>query len=299
MTGRQELRSAGRRYGKTRREFVSMSACAAAFAACAGPDAASDNPKAVVFNISKLAVHDGPGMRTVAFLKGCPLRCVWCHSPESWNYRVEKYPNGETVGREWTVDALLAEVMKDKDFYDVTGGGVTLSGGEPLAHPDFCAAFFRRAKAAGLHTAVETSGFAPASTIDALIPFVDVWLYDIKLMDSAACEKYTSRPLAPVLANLRLVNAACVSSRRGEIVLRCPMIPGINDGPEELRRRGGLADGLAAVSRVEVIPYVPYGIEKAKRLGLSVYEAPMPPAEYGPGKVMELSRLTRKHVRLG
>lgn len=259
----------------------------------------TESPRTVVFNVEKMATHDGPGIRTVVFLKGCPLRCVWCHSPESWNYRIERYSNGETVGVEMTADALLAEVLKDKDFYDATKGGVTLSGGEPLAQVDFCEAFFRGAKRAGVHTAVETSGFALTEAVDRLLPFVDLWLYDVKVLDPAKCRELTSRPLEPVLANLRRVNAACAKAGRGEIVLRCPLIPGLNDGETELRGRGALADELSAVIRLDVEPYVPYGIDKAKRLGLRVYEAPQPPAEYGPAKVRELQKMTKKEVRLG
>ena len=281
----------------TRRAFVTAGASAAVQAAFAVPGTGS--PRAVVFNVEKMATHDGPGLRTVVFLKGCPLRCVWCHSPESWSYAVERYPDGETVGREMTADEALSEAMKDKDFYDATKGGVTLSGGEPLAHPDFCEAFFREAKRLGVHTAVETSGFAPTETIARLLPFVDLWLYDVKVLDPVRCRELTARPLQPVLDNLRQVNAACVKERRGEIVLRCPLIPGLNDGEIELRGRGALADELAAVSRLDVEPYVPYGIDKAKRLGLKVYEAPLPPPEYGPAKAAELQRYTRKRVRVG
>ena len=277
----------------TRRTFSAGLLACAAQTACAVPAAR----KAVVFNLEKFATHDGPGIRTVAFLKGCPLRCRWCHSPESWKYAIETYPNGETVGREMSADELLAEVLKDKDFYDASKGGVTLSGGEPLAHPDFCEEFLRKAKSAGVHTAVETSGFAQPEVIERLLPLVDLWLYDVKELDADRYLAYTTRPLAPSLANLRRIDAALATP--GRIVLRCPMIPGLNDDADELKRLGTLADGLKSVARVDVEPYVPYGVDKAKRLGLKVYEAPQPPQDYGPAKVAELSGFTKKKVVLG
>jgi len=106
---------------------------------------------AIVFSVEKFATHDGPGIRTVVFLKGCPLRCKWCHSPESWSFEVERYPDGEVIGQKMSSNEVLAEVLKDKDFYDV-------SGGEPLAQPAFLVELLRKTKVAGLHTAVETIG---------------------------------------------------------------------------------------------------------------------------------------------
>ena len=280
----------------TRREFVGTALSLAAGSALPCVRAA-EPARAVVFNVEKFATHDGPGIRTVAFLKGCPLRCKWCHSPESWSYGIERYPDGETIGREMSVDELLAEVLKDKDFYAASSGGVTLSGGEPLAHPDFCAELFAKAKAAGIHTAIETGGFAQSDAIGRLLPVVDLWLYDVKELDEAKYLEYTSRPLAPSLANLRRVDAELRTP--GRIVLRCPMIPGLNDDEDELRRIGALADELGSVSRIDVEPYVPYGVDKAKRLGLMVYEAPQPPSAYGSQKVSQLQGFTMKKVALG
>lgn len=279
----------------TRRAF----ACGLGAAALAGFAQETGPLRAVLFNLAKGATHDGPGLRTVCFLKGCPLRCQWCHSPECWNYRIESYPNGETIGREWTSEELLAEVLKDRDFYEATGGGVTLSGGEPLAQADFTLDFFIRAKGAGLHTAIETSGFANADVVERLLPYVDCWLYDVKVLDPKRCLALTSRPLAPVLANLRRVDRACRGVKGRMLVLRRPMIPGLNDDAAELRALGRLADELESVARIDVEPYVPYGIDKARRLGLKVYEAPRPPIEYGPAKVKELAGYTRRPVALG
>lgn len=279
----------------SRRDLLALAAGLSATGALAAPVGA----RAVVFNVEKFATHDGPGIRTVVFLKGCPLRCRWCHSPESWSYRIERYPGGETIGREVSADELFVEVMRDKDFYDASKGGVTLSGGEPLAHSDFCVEFLAKLKAAGVSTAIETSGFAVESVVERLLPHVDLWLYDVKELDAEKYRAYTTRPLAPSLANLRRIDRAFAVRETGGVVLRCPMIPGLNDDADALRRIGSLADELASVSRVDVEPYVPYGVDKAKRLGLEVYEAPQPPAEYGPAKVAELAKFTKKKVVLG
>ena len=215
----------------TRRKF----ACGAAAFAAAGGLSAAEGAAAVegtLFNVWKFATKDGPGIRTVFALKWCPLRCVWCHSPESWSYAIEKYSNGETVGWKTTAEKVVEEALRDKPFYDASGGGLTLTGGEPLAQAAFCTEILRLAKAAGLHTAVETSGYAPAEVVEGLERFVDLWLYDVKLLDPEKCLRHTGRPLAPVLENLRHLNAA-----KRRIVMRCPMIPGINDDDAELKMR--------------------------------------------------------------
>lgn len=278
----------------TRKGFVAGSAAFACSAAVgATTEGSSSQVEGTLFNIWKFATKDGPGIRTVVALKGCPLRCIWCHSPESWSYDIEKYSNGETVGWKTTPEKVVEEVLRDKPFYDASGGGLTLTGGEPLAQSVFCHEILRLAKAAGLNTAIETSGYAPLKVVEDVEPFVDLWLYDIKLLDQANCQKHTGRPLAPVLENMRYLNAA-----KRRIVMRCPMIPGINDDDAELKARGALADEQEMVEAIDVLPYVPYGIDKARRLGLKVYEAPRPPREYGPAIVAKLSDLTRKPVRL-
>lgn len=278
----------------TRKEFVAGSAALAGTAAIGAT--AEGQPLQVegtLFNIWKFATKDGPGIRTVVALKGCPLRCIWCHSPESWSYDIERYSNGETVGWKTTAEKVVEEVLRDKPFYDASGGGLTLTGGEPLAQADFCREILRLAKSAGLNTAIETSGYAPLKVVEAIEPFVDLWLYDIKHLDAEKCLKLTSRPLSTVLENIRHLNAA-----KRRIVMRCPMIPGINDDDTELAALGKLADELEMVEELNVEPYVPYGVDKARRLGLKVYEAPHPPPEYGAAIVAKLSALTQKPVRL-
>ena len=249
--------------------------------------------KGIVLDVEHAATKDGPGIRTVVFLKGCPLRCMWCHNPESWNPKIEKYPDGTVIGRERSVDDVLEEVSRDKAFYDASGGGLTVSGGEPLLRWQFVRELFARAKTAGISTAIETSGYAAELHIRELMPVTDLWLYDIKGMDSAKHKEHAGIDNAAILRNLRMLDA-----NGAKIVLRCPMIPGVNDFPANLRALGALADALKGVTEVDVEPYVAYGIDKAHKLGLMVYEAPSAPPEYGKDIVTRLKALTCKRVVL-
>ena len=159
----------------TRKECITSIVALAGSAAIGAPaEGQTSQVEGTIFNVWKFATKDGPGIRTVVALKGCPLRCVWCHSPESWSYDIEKYSNGETVGWKTTAEKVVEEVLRDKPFYDASGGGLTLAGGEPLAQADFCREILRLAKAAGLNTAIETSGYAPLKVVKAIEPFVDL-----------------------------------------------------------------------------------------------------------------------------
>ena len=249
--------------------------------------------KAVVVDVEHFATREGPGIRTAVFLKGCPLRCMWCHNPESWNPKIEKYPDGTVIGRERSVGDVLEEVARDKPFYDTSGGGLTVSGGEPLYRWQFVRELFARAKVAGISTAIETSGYAAELHLRELMPVTDLWLYDIKGMDPVKHREHVGIDTAAIHRNLRMLDA-----NGAKIVLRCPMIPGVNDFSENLKALGALADELKTVREVNVQQYVAYGIEKAHKLGLKVYEAPSAPPEYGKGIASRLKTLTRKRVVL-
>ena len=254
----------------------------------------NDELTAVVFDVEHFATREGPGIRTAVFLKGCPLRCMWCHNPESWNPKIEKYPDGTVIGRERSVGDVFEEVARDKPFYNASGGGLTVSGGEPLYRWQFVRGLFARAKAAGISTAIETSGYAAELHIRELMPMTDLWLYDIKGMDPVKHKEHVGVDNAAILRNLRLLDA-----NGAKIVLRCPMIPGVNDFPEDLKALGALADELKNVEAINVEPYVAYGIDKAHKLGLKVYETPSAPPEYADGIIRRLSVLTRKKVTKG
>ena len=246
---------------------------------------------AIVFDIEHFATREGPGIRTAVFLKGCPLRCMWCHNPESWRRDIETYSDGSVIGREMSAEEVFEEILRDKPFYDNSDGGLTVSGGEPLFHGDFVKDLLARAKAAGVNTAVETSGYAPRTLIEELHPLVDLWLYDIKGMDAAKHREHTRVDNAVIHANLRWLDA-----HGAKIILRAPMIPGINDFPANLKALGKLAEELKNVRELCIEPYVSYGIDKAYRLGLKVYEAPSAPQGYADRIIANVRRFTTKRL---
>lgn len=255
--------------------------------------------KGIVLDVEHSATKDGPGIRTVVFLKGCPLRCIWCHNPESWSFRPETVDDTvrggkKTYGVERTVADVLEEVLRDKAFYDASDGGLTLSGGEPLAQARFSSVLLRAAKNAGVHTAVETCGHLPRTVIDEVRPHIDLWLYDIKGMDGELHRKHTQVDNTLILDNLRWLDET-----GAKIVLRCPMIPSLNDGDANLKALAELADSLKGVLQIDVEPYSPFGVDKGRQLGYGVYNAPMPPPDYADGIIRRLVKLTRKKVTKG
>jgi glycyl-radical enzyme activating protein len=267
-----------------------------------------------IFDIKKFAIHDGPGIRTTVFFKGCSLRCVWCHNPESIDKEqelfytqskciacgacVEVCPEGchamkngvhefvrdnctvcgkcvevchagalELVGKEMSSDAVMTEVLKDRAFYETSGGGMTLSGGEPMLQPEFARELLEKAKTAQLHTCVDTCGSVPYERYEAIIGLVDLFLYDIKEADSQKHEKCTGAGNELILENLRKLDAAGAS-----IVLRCPIVPGMNDREDHFRAIGDLASSLKGVQEINVMAYHAYGSSKSQRLGKSFDE---------------------------
>lgn len=170
----------------------------------------------------------------------------------------------EMSGTPMTVEEILAEVMKDKAFYDNSGGGMTVSGGEPLFHPAFTLSLLKTAKENGLHTCIETSGFAAWADVEALIPYVDLFLWDVKETDAALHRQYTGVDNARILENLHKLDAA-----GARMVLRCPVIPGYNDRAEHFAAIAALANSLANVQRIDVEPYHPLGSSKSAAIGES------------------------------
>lgn len=264
--------------------------------------------KATIFEIKRLAIHDGDGIRTTVFFKGCPLKCVWCHNPEGLFRPAQlalyadkcvgcmecvavcpvgahREEGGRHVldrtlcrgcgacaaaclgdaltffGREVTVDELMPLLLEDKEFYQSTGGGVTLSGGECLLQADFCAELLKRCKEYGLHTAVDTCGFVPREALDKVMPYTDVFLYDVKAIDESVHIRCTGQSSKPVLDNLRYLDGQGKTTQ-----IRVPYVPGWND--DQMEKIRDFLSGLKHVDEVRVLGYHNYAGSKYHALGM-------------------------------
>lgn len=269
-----------------------------------------------VFDVQRFSLHDGPGIRTVVFLKGCPLRCAWCANPESqqpgpqiaWFENLcagcgrcaESCPQGaitmdesrvrtdrrlcvacgacaaacprgarRLLGREVTVDEVMAEVRRDAPFYRRSGGGVTFSGGEPLAQPGFVLACLERSRRWGYHTAVETCGQVRWEDLRAAARVTDLFLYDLKQLDSAGHERLTGVGNKLILENLeKLLEIGA------EVTVRVPVVPGANDDAESLAALAAFVAGHPGVRRVELLPYHTLGLHKYDALDVLWHDYP-------------------------
>ena len=278
----------------------------------------------LVTDIQRFCISDGPGIRTTVFFKGCPLRCRWCHNPETQSGRnqllfQEKLcigcgacaavcPNGahrlepdrhvfdaarcrqclvctqvcpakalEPAAREMTPDEIFRQVLRDQAFYGPEGG-MTLSGGEPMMQFEFVRALCEAAKRApGIpNIALESCGFAPVEHYRELLPWIDLFLFDVKTLDPEKHRRYTGVPLEPILRTLRFLDDSGAA-----ISLRCPLIPGLNDSEEALTRIAELANTLRHVRSIDLEPYHPLGEAKARRLGKEPeFTAPFAPPDY-------------------
>ena len=263
---------------------------------------------ALIFDVKHFSIHDGDGIRTTVFFKGCPLSCIWCHNPEgiSPNPEICYYDHkcikcgvcqevceanahkmqtdvhiydknscikcgkceseclGEAIklyGKRVGIDELIGELITDKMFYDTSGGGVTLSGGECLIQADFCRELLSELKKIGIHTAVDTSGYVPRGSIDKVAPFTDIFLYDIKAYSEDVHIKCTGHPNALILDNLKYID-----SLGKKIEIRIPFVPNYND--EEIEAIAELLKSLNNVTRVKLLPYHSYAASKYSALGM-------------------------------
>ena len=219
----------------------------------------------VVFDIQRAALHDGPGLRTTVFLKGCPLSCVWCHNPESQKQDPETGRSGKVYGKIMTVAEVMAIVRADRDYYEVSGGGLTISGGEPTRQYEFCLALLQAARAEGIHTCLDTCGAIDWPRLDALRPHVSLFLYDYKAANDQEHRRLTGISNDRVHENLRSLLAAGSPLR-----LRCPLVPGVNDSDSHLAAIAALTLEFPETP-VDIMPYHGSGLHKYADLGL---EAP-------------------------
>ncbi len=191
--------------------------------------------KGRIFDIQRYSVHDGRGIRTIVFLKGCILRCRWCCNPESQSYEVQemKTPDGKikTMGKDVTVREVMETVDKDMRYYYRSGGGLTLSGGESLLQPEFARDLFRAAKDRGYSTALESMAGVKYESIEMVLPYLDQYLMDIKHTDPAKHREFTGKENTLMLENAKKI----ASSGQTELIIRTPVVPGFNDAPEEIR----------------------------------------------------------------
>ncbi len=215
--------------------------------------------KGRIFDIQRFSVHDGPGIRTIVFLKGCFLRCRWCCNPEGQEFGIQQMTmNGKTktVGQDITVEEVLDIVERDRIYYNRSGGGLTLSGGECLGQIDFTRDLLRGAKERGINTAIESTGFADWTKIEQLIPYLDVYLMDIKHMNSAKHKEFTSQPNEKILEN-----AKKIAQNFNKLIIRTPIIPTFNDTKEEVRAIARYTKSIG-VNEMHILPYHRLGRDK-------------------------------------
>jgi len=211
-----------------------------------------------IFDIKRFAIHDGPGIRTTVFLKGCPLSCAWCHNPESQGKPdTHTTLRGRPVGQPISVSELLSRLLRDRPFFEESGGGVTISGGEPLMQPDFAAELLAGCRATGIATALDTSGFGDPDALDTLLPHTDLVLFDLKVMDSEQHRKWTG-----VSNELILENLARLASAGTTIWARIPLVPGVTDTEENLDAIVTLVRAHGCIRQVHLLPYHPLGAAK-------------------------------------
>ena len=269
-----------------------------------------EDTKGTIFNIQHYAIHDGPGIRTIVFLKGCPLRCLWCQNPESQDSRpvvffnaemctgcgmcVEACPevaiqiidgksrtdrrrcmgNGKCadvcpnearslMGRYITAREVFEDVSADAIFYQNSDGGVTLSGGDPVAQPGFTVSILKLCREAGIHTAIETCGFSKWEVLKGILEYADLVLYDIKHMDSAKHKAYTGVPNELILENAKKIH----EELKLPMLARVPIIPGHNDSPENMESTAQfIANDLGGSAKVHLLPYHRLGESKHERM---------------------------------
>ena len=218
-----------------------------------------------IFNLQRFSIHDGPGIRTIVFFKGCAMRCAWCCNPESQEYEIQTMLEGgkeKIVGRDVSVSDIMPEILADVHYYRRSGGGVTLSGGEVLCQSDFARELLSECKAAGLHTAIESAASLPYEKIEKLLPHLDLYLMDIKHMDSEKHKEYTGLSNELILENAKRVadSGAC------ELIIRTPVVPGFNDNDADIRDIARFARSLKGVKEHHLLPYHRLGADKYRGL---------------------------------
>lgn len=227
----------------------------------------------IIFDIKRFAVHDGPGIRTTVFLKGCPLRCLWCHNPESWSCNIQhakksisldgyEFIANEQIGIETSVADIMYDLEKERIVMEESSGGVTFSGGEPLMQPAFLMELLKSSLERGFHTAVDTSGMADRWVFKQIVPYTNLFLYDLKLIDETLHEKYTGVSNRQILDNL-----IWLANKNAQIFIRIPLINEITATDENLSKIADFLEPIEEkVSRIDLLPYHRIGKSKYQKL---------------------------------
>ncbi len=247
--------------------------------------------KGRIFDIQRFSTHDGPGIRTIVFLKGCALRCRWCCNPESQHYEIETMTRAgkvETIGRDVTVEEMLEEIKRDRPYYQRSGGGLTLSGGESLLQPDFAVALLEECHNIGINTAMESTGFASQEVIARFLPHLDYYLCDVKHMDSKKHKEFTTQPNEQILANVRFI-----AEHAKNLTIRVPVIPTFNDTDAEIDAIAAFAASLPHVKELHLLPYHRLGQDKYTGLGRDYTMAHITPPTRE--RMQQLAAIVEKH----
>jgi pyruvate formate lyase activating enzyme len=295
---------------------------------------------ATIFNIQKFCIHDGPGIRTTIFFKGCPLVCQWCHNPESQRYQKEMLVQPERctlcgrcqkacsrqaiyieencllycsdrcnaceacinccvndarqlAGQSYTIEQLLVEIEKDRPFYEESGGGVTLSGGEAISQIDFVEKLAMACKARGLSVVLDTCGYAPRENFQRILPYIDGFFYDLKLMDASLHKKYTGADNFVILQNLQFL-----SNNRANLYLRLPLIGGVNTNDAHINAVLAFMKKIS-VKAIYLLPYHTIGQDKYRKLNKAVPQNFFEPSEEWLLKIADLFRQANYQVQIG
>lgn len=224
----------------------------------------------ILTDIHRTSVVDGPGLRTTVFLKGCPLRCLWCHNPETQKHGLEPATGAGSAqagrpfvyGKMMTSEGVVDEVLKDRAYYAATGGGVTVSGGEPLVQPQFAMDILRRCRSQGIHTVLDTSGFAPVKILTQSLECTDLYLYDFKSADESLHFQMTGVRPQIIQENLQFL-----ISQGARVILRCPLVPGVNDQTFHLAAIVKMEARYPSLESIDILPWHKMGVAKYHRLG--------------------------------
>lgn len=255
----------------------------------------NDNLTGRIFDIQRYSIHDGIGIRTIVFLKGCVLRCKWCCNPESQEYGIQEMTIGgktKVMGKDVTVAEVMKTVKRDMPYYTRTTGGLTLSGGECLLQPDFAAALLGSAKELGVNTAIESMACVPYENIEKVLPYLDTYLCDIKHLDSEKHKKFTGKGNELMLQNIMKI----AMSGKCELIIRVPVIPTFNDTDREILQIAKFAEALPGVKEIHLLPYHNFGEGKYEGLGrdYSLKNVKKLPD----GKIEHFVELVEKNTRL-